>query len=122
MKKIYTCIICPRSCELEAEILPDGQVSVSGNGCPRGAEWIRDELSDPKRTIASSVLVEGGEKEIVSVRLSSPVPLRMIFPIMDEIRKVSVTAPVSIGDIIIRDVLSSGADVIATSSVLAKKE
>lgn len=122
MKKIYTCIICPRSCELEADILPDGQVSVSGNGCPRGAEWIRNELSDPKRTIASSVLVEGGEKEIVSVRLSSPVPLRMIFPIMDEIRKVSVTAPVSISDIIIRDVLSSGADVIATSSVLAKKE
>ena len=58
----------------------------------------------------------------MSVRLSSPVPLHMIFPIMDEIRKVSVTAPVSIGDIIIRDVLSSGADVIATSSVLAKKE
>ena len=55
--------------------------------------------------------------EIVSDRLSKPVSKAMIFPIMEEIRKASVEAPVRIGDVIIRNILSTGADVIATRNV-----
>ena len=58
----------------------------------------------------------------MSVRLTAPVPRDMIFPIMAEIRKVSVKAPVAIGDVVIHDVLSTGSDVIATSCVLANDE
>lgn len=120
--KRYTCIVCPKSCEIEVSWSSAGNLEVNGNGCQRGREWITNEIRDPKRTIASSVIVEGGEREIVSVRLSSPIPRAMIFPVMDEIRKASVSAPVAAGDVIIENVLSTGADVIATSSVLAKED
>ncbi len=122
MRKNYTCIICPRSCALEAEIEDGKLLSVKGNGCRRGAEWLSSEITDPRRTISSSVSVRGGVREIVSVRLTAPVPCDMIFPIMAEIRKVSVKAPVAIGDVVIHDVLSTGSDVIATSCVLANDE
>ena len=116
MKKALTCIICPNGCPLEAEI-SDAGITVKGNLCSRGEEYAKEEVSDPKRTISSSIRLSGGDMEIVSVRLSKPVSKAMIFPIMEEIRKASVEAPVRIGDVIIRNILSTGADVIATRNV-----
>ena len=56
----YTCIICPNGCGLEAEIV-DGKIrSIKGARCERGRMYIEQELSDPQRNIATSVLVEGG--------------------------------------------------------------
>ena len=113
MKRTLTCIICPNGCSLDVE--SDGRdILVEGNLCSRGEAYAREELTDPKRTISSSIRLLGGDMEIVSVRLSKPVPKAMIFPIMEEIRKSCVEAPVRIGDVIIRNVLSTGADVIAT--------
>ena len=121
MKKALTCIICPNGCPLEAEI-SDAGITVKGNLCIRGEEYAKEEVLDPKRTISSSIRLLHGDMEIVSVRLNRPVPKAMIFPIMAEIRKASVKAPVAIGDVIIHDVLSTGSDVIATSCVLANDE
>ena len=119
MMKSFTCVICPNGCRLEVEVEIDSIISVSGNLCPRGEEYAKEEVSDPKRTIASSVLVDGGEMEIVSVRLDRPVSKSLIFPIMDVIRAIRVSAPVHIGDVIVHDILSTGADLIATRNVEA---
>ena len=119
MMKSFTCVICPNGCRLEVEVENDSIISVSGNLCPRGEEYAKEEVSDPKRTIASSVLVDGGEMEIVSVRLDRPVSKSLIFPIMDVIRAIRVSAPVHIGDVIVHDILSTGADLIATRNVEA---
>ena len=113
MKKTLTCIICPNGCTLEADI--DGkEIAVEGNLCIRGEEYARQELTSPVRTISSSVRLLHGSMEIVSVRLDKPIPRSMIFPVMDEIKKTEAEAPVHIGDVIIHDVLSTGADVIVT--------
>lgn len=121
MKKTFTCIICPTGCTLEVEY--DGkEVLVKGNLCRRGAEYAKEEMIAPKRTISSSVRLVDGEMEIVSVRLDKPVPKSMIFPIMEEIKAASAVAPVHIGDVLIHDVLSTGADVIVTRNVDKRKE
>ena len=113
MKKTFTCIICPNGCSLDVDY--DWQnIIVKGNLCKRGEIYAKEEIIAPKRTISSSVRLIDGDMEIVSVRLSSPVPKSMIFPIMEVIKKTRVTAPVHIGDVLIHDVLSTGADVIAT--------
>ena len=87
-----------------------------------GAEYAKEEMIAPKRTISSSVRLVDGEMEIVSVRLDKPVPKSMIFPIMEEIKAASAVAPVHIGDVLIHDVLSTGADVIVTRNVDKRKE
>ena len=79
------------------------------------------ELIAPKRSIASSVLVEGGELPLVSVRTKGVIPKNMIFPVMKEIRKTVVKAPVEEGSVLIPDVLGLGIDVIATKRVEKKQ-
>lgn len=117
MLKEFVCIMCPQGCSLEAE-LEDGQVrEVRGNGCPKGKQYAIQEALSPMRNIATSVLVDGGELQLASVRLSAPIPKEDIFKAMEEIRKIRVSAPVSIGQKVIENLLGTGSDVIITKNV-----
>lgn len=121
MKRTLTCIICPNGCEMELEQGEGGSLTLRGAGCPRGEAYARQEMTDPQRTIASSVRLRNGELPLVSVRLSRPVPKRDIFPIMEEIRKAELEAPVRIGQCVIANVLGTGSDVIVTKNVARRK-
>lgn len=72
------------------------------------------------RNIATSILVEGGEMPLASVRLSAPIPKAKIFDVMNEIRKVKRTAPVHEGEVVIENVLGLGSNVIVTRTVEAE--
>ncbi len=117
MKRTFTCIVCPNGCEIETEFEGTRILSVSGNLCPKGKTYVTQELSDPRRTIATSVRVSGGALPLVSVRLNRPVPKDRIFECMAEINRVTLTAPVHIGDIVIPDILGLGSDVIVTKEI-----
>lgn len=82
--------------------------------------YVRQELTAPRRTIASSVLVKGGELPLTSVRLTNAIPKDMIFPIMDQIRKIVLTAPVRSGTIALHNVCGPDSDVIVTKNVNTK--
>lgn len=118
MLKEFTCIVCPNGCGIEVTLADDGTItSIFGAGCQGGMNYVKQELTNPHRTIASSVPVSGGELPLVSVRLSKPVPKSRIFDVMAEIRKITLTAPVHSGDIVISNVLGLNSDVIATKDV-----
>lgn len=117
MKKQFTCIVCPNGCEIEAEVENGQVISVTGHTCPRGEQYVRQELTAPRRTIASSVLVKGGELPVTSVRLTKAIPKDMIFPVMDEIRKVVLTAHVKAGTIVLHNVCGLDSDVMVTKNV-----
>ena len=59
MNRVFTCILCPNGCEIEVDYEGTTLHSVSGNLCPKGKEYVTQELVCPKRNIATSVLVEG---------------------------------------------------------------
>ena len=90
---------------------------VTGAGCPRGEAYFIQEITDPRRTLTSSVLVTDGELPLCSVRLTDPVPIARIPDVMKEIRKMKVEAPLESGTVLIRDVLGLGSDVIATKTI-----
>ncbi len=120
-KKELICVLCPKGCWLEVEIGEgvEGIVkNVTGNLCEKGAEWARQEIVNPMRTISSSILLEKGELPLVSVKTDIPIPLKNIFDVMKEIRSFRVRAPVNIGDIIIKDVAGLSCNIIATRNVL----
>ena len=48
MIRKMTCIVCPNGCELEAEIVDGKCISVSGNLCPKGAQYAAQEVEAPK--------------------------------------------------------------------------
>ena len=120
MKRVYTCILCPNSCEIAVEYEGKQLISAEGHKCDNGKKYVEQELTDPKRTIASSVLVTGGDRPLVSVRLTAPISRDLIFPLMEKIQAMCLAAPVEPGTVIMEKVFGSDADLIATSRVVAK--
>ncbi|WP_374058635.1 hypothetical protein [Alkalibacter rhizosphaerae] len=60
MMKRMTCILCPNGCKLKVEYSGKEIFSVEGGKCPRGDKFADQEINDPQRNIATSVLVKGG--------------------------------------------------------------
>lgn len=120
MKREFTCIICPNGCEITVETAGEEIASCSGALCKRGEEYVKQELYDPRRNIATSVLVENGDALLVSVRLTSAISKARIFDVMNEIKKVRLAAPVMIGRVVIKNVLGLESDIIATRKVAVK--
>ncbi len=112
--KNMTCIICPRGCLMKVE--KDGDaVKVEGNSCPKGKDYAESELTNPTRTVTSSVFVANRDGKSVSVKTDKPIPKANIFDVMAVIRSTTVDAPVAIGDVIKADVY--GANIVATSAM-----
>ena len=110
-----TCIVCPKGCDLCVSFNADGEIiNIEGYTCPRGKDYAYAECTAPVRTVTSTVRCRDGE--VVSVKTSAPIPKSMIFDVMKEINSVSAEDDVKIGDVIIANVLDTGADVVATSN------
>lgn len=117
MKKRLTCILCPNGCKLTVQLEGTEILTLDGARCPRGREFVEQELHDPHRNIATSVLVRGGELPLASVRLTGPIPKHQIFRVMEEVKKIQLEAPVVSGQVLLSDVLGLGVDVICTKHV-----
>lgn len=115
--KEFVCIVCPRGCRLKAEEI-NGEITVIGNTCKRGKDFAVSELTEPKRTICSTVKTSFEGIPVVPVRVSEEIPKDRIFDVMKEINSATVTQRLDRGDAVIKNVLGLGADVIITSSIL----
>lgn len=118
MLREYTCIMCPRGCDMTADI--DGGnvlISITGNACKKGEAYVVQELTDPRRNIATSILVEDGEIPLVSVRLTNPIPKNRIFDAMEVIKQVKVKVPTQVGQVVVQNILGLDSDVIITKKV-----
>jgi CxxC motif-containing protein len=111
-----TCILCPVGCELEVDRAGDG-LEVRGSQCEKGIGFAEEEILHPMRNLATSVPLRRTASQMVSVRLSGPVPRDMIFPVLAEIARLRPDPPIRRGRILISNVLSTGVDVIATRTV-----
>ena len=116
-----TCIGCPMGCQLEVEIKDKNVIKVEGNLCIRGEIYAKKECTNPTRIVTSSVNVENGVIDVVSVKTEKDIPKNKIFNVMDELKNVVVKAPIKIGDIIIENVAGTGVNVVATKNVHTKK-
>lgn len=112
-----TCISCPMGCPLTVVMNDTEVVSVSGNTCKRGDVYARKEVTDPTRIVTSTVRVEGGSADMVSVKTKEDVPKGKIFDCVNALKDVIVKAPVHIGDVIISDVAGTGVAIVATKNV-----
>lgn len=110
------CIVCPVGCRLRAERTADG-VKVTGNTCARGEKYAVEEMTNPVRTVTSSVPVTGGHMGMLSVKTRNPVPKATIPEIVKQLRNVKAAAPVKIGDVVLPNAAGTGIDVVATRSI-----
>ncbi len=112
-KKELTCINCPMGCQLTVTI--DGKyITVTGNTCPRGEDYAKKEVTDPRRIVTSSVPVRGSETKRISVKTKTDIPKGKIFDVMEVIKKTTVNAPIEIGDVVCENVADTGVQLVAT--------
>ena len=111
--KELTCIVCPRGCRLKV----DDNMEVTGNSCPRGKIYAINELTNPTRTITSSIRVNNRPYILVSVKTDKPVPKDKMFDVMKEIDKLEVQAPTRIGQIVLPNILGTDANIVITKDI-----
>lgn len=111
MKNQMTCILCPRGCSLSVT----KELSVTGNGCPRGEKYAIEESTNPVRTVTATVRVANRKDTMLSVKTEKPVPKGKMMDVMALLRSMTVTAPISLGSVLLSDVL--GTKIIATQKV-----
>ncbi len=116
--KVFTCIVCPRGCEVTATLSKDNEIlGIEGNYCPRGETYVRNELTHPMRQLTSTVIIRGGIYDRLPVILSTEIPKDKMTDVMKALDGVVVDAPIRRGDVIISDVCGLGADVVASRSM-----
>lgn len=108
MEKHITCIGCPLGCAVTVTMDQGEITDITGHTCSRGEKYARKEVTQPTRIVTSIVKVNEGDIQMVSVKTESDIPKDKIFDCMEAIRKIVVTAPVKIGDIIVPDVCGTG--------------
>ena len=107
------CINCPRGCRLKV----DDDFNVTGNFCPRGAIYAKNELTHPVRTLASTVKVQSSLERRLPVKSSEPLPKEKVFDAVKELDKVEIKTPVHIGDVVIANVCNTGVNIVATKNI-----
>ncbi len=115
-----TCISCPLGCALSAERGPGGELEVTGNRCPRGAAYAREELLSPKRTVTATCRVAGaapGGPRRIPCRTAAPFPRERVDELLAAIYALERPLPVVRGEALIEDALGTGIDVVATATI-----
>lgn len=114
MKELI-CIVCPRGCHLRVD--EENGYTVTGNSCPRGAEYGHNEITDPRRVITSTVKIEGATYRRCPVRTDKAVKKALMTDIMKELNDVTSKSPVKRGQVLVENVLGTGANVIVTKDM-----
>ena len=81
------------------------------------AEYAKTEAVHPMRTVTSTVRADGGERCVVAVKTVPEVPKERIFEVMAAIRSLTVSAPVRIGNVLLKDAAGTGSDIVAAANL-----
>ena len=113
--KELVCIVCPRGCRLKVD--EENGYSVTGNSCPRGAEYGRNEISHPTRVITSTVRIQGGLYPRCPVKTDRAVAKEKMLEIMKKLNAIDLTSPVHIGEIVLENCDGEGANIVVTKNL-----
>ena len=115
MIRELTCIVCPKGCQLKVELEGKKVLSVTGNTCKRGVTYAETECIAPMRTLTTTAAVEGGG--VVPVKTDKTIPKELLFDAMKEVNAVRVKREAKLGDVVIENLLGTGANVVTTRNV-----
>lgn len=110
------CINCPMGCRLTVALEDGAVTSVSGNLCPLGADYAKQEAVCPMRVLTSLMRARGDGKPF-SVKSDRPVPRSLLFNCVAEIYKTRPIPPLACGDVVIANICGTGANIVSTQDV-----
>jgi CxxC motif-containing protein len=110
------CVACPKGCRLR--INREGEtIVVSEQGCKRGEQYAVQELTDPRRMVATTVRLQSNSHPLLPVYTSAPIPKGKILPLLSLLREINLQVPVKMGQVVLKDALGTGINVLASRDV-----
>jgi CxxC motif-containing protein len=89
---------------------------VHGHKCPRGEAFAITEMTNPMRTLCTTIRINNADSPVIAVKTSVPIPKKRLMDVMHVLNALTVSAPLTCGDIVLHDVLGLGADIVATAN------
>ncbi len=114
--KEMICIVCPQGCRLTVEEKGHDLI-ITGNDCARGIPYAKKEMTNPTRVVTSTVKIIGAIHQSLPVKTDKDISKDLNFDVIKEIEKITVKSPVKINDILIENILGTGANIVATRSM-----
>lgn len=117
--KELTCVVCPAGCRITVTLTDGAVTNVAGNTCVRGKKYAESEVTNPVRTLTTTVCITGSTKHhMLPVKTSRPIPRGDLIHAMAQLNGFTVPAPVHTGDILIADFIEMGCDLVACKDIL----
>lgn len=115
------CIVCPNGCRLQ--VTGQGKdIEVTGAKCSKGKAYAITEMTQPKRSVTTTIKTVFNQARVLPVRTNAEIPKEKIFELMKMLNEFTLTKRIKRGETIISNVFNTGVDVIATSGILYKEE
>ena len=111
--KDLICIMCPKGCRLTV----DDNLNVTGNGCIRGVTYGKQEVTDPRRYLTSTIKIVSSKYKRLPVISNGDLPKDKVSDVIRYLDTVEVKAPVNVKDVVVKDVLGLGVDIVATRTI-----
>jgi len=111
------CIGCPLGCNVTLKIDKKEEIeALTGNQCKEGKEYVIAEFRSPVRVFTATVLTETGGP-LLAVRTDKPVHKGQLKELMRALSKLRFVPPVKTGQVLIPNILGTGANLVASSSI-----
>lgn len=114
MKELI-CIVCPQGCHLTVD--EDNDFQVTGNRCPRGVTYGRNEVMNPVRVVTSTICVRSVRHPRCPVKTDRPIPKEDVSRAVALLDGLSLDPPVRRGDVVLGCLLGHPANFIATRDI-----
>lgn len=120
--KEIICVACPLGCVVTAELAEGKVQKIRGFQCLQGKRYAQEEFQMPMRILPATVRVSKGILPLLPVKSSGPLPRDLLMEAMGELARVEVTAPVQEGNCILKNILNTGVDMVATRDLPRAEE
>jgi CxxC motif-containing protein len=115
-KRTIVCIGCPLGCRVTVtQDKKGGVAAIKGAQCKQGEKYVLKEFENPVRTLTATVRTGDEDFPLLAVRTSRPVPKGLMADIMRRTAEITVKPPVNVGDVVAKNILKTGSDLVATS-------
>lgn len=111
------CRMCNENCKLSIMNI-DGKYEVKGQKCEEGLQFIKKIIELDEDILTTLVRIKGSSETIVvPVKSSGPIKKNLHVECSKALSRLYIGPPVKIGDIICKNILNTGMDIICTKNI-----
>lgn len=116
MVKEVICDKCNKMCILSIDKY-NNSIEVYGNKCDEGINYANMEMNNNKSIFTTLVRIKGAKYNVVPVKSSKPLDKKLWIECSKALGRLYVGAPIKAGDIICKNILNTGANIICTKNM-----